>query len=306
MTTLEKILQSGLFSQNSDGSVSSTMFSMQELLTAHHLARKINSGKLRIEDVYNGLWSFREDAKLWRLPEQVEWTALMPRTIRMVYNVVSFLDDEKKVEFIGVALESYHLYRAVEKKLRYNPFRDDAAFCRIIRDCLLSGYENALLDKMSIRAYTSSEKHPLDEMMRRLYGDRAPRTTFFFYLCHAKCDNNSYDNPRARDRINDVLDYMIRKAEEEWPEAVAHFRSLKEDKIKEDYGCCPCKSIKNETRARGIETGDDSNKEASINYSFFYNIVSKNFLRILISDNMTIPEKGIIQSIHALLRYKET
>jgi len=52
MPTLDKILGSGILTQNSDGSVSSTMYPFQEQLTAQKFAKEINSGRLNVEDAY--------------------------------------------------------------------------------------------------------------------------------------------------------------------------------------------------------------------------------------------------------------
>jgi len=126
MPTLDKILESGIFAQASDGSVSSSMVSLQEQLTAQRFAKDINSGRLNIKDAYRHFWSYEEDPILWKLAKDKEWRALLPDWKKIIECLTPLLEENPALEIYDIADQSYRSFRRIDS--RYNPFEEDHDF----------------------------------------------------------------------------------------------------------------------------------------------------------------------------------
>ena len=99
---LDTLLETGLFAQNSDGSVFPTMVSMQEQLVAQEFAREINSGRLSIGDAYRHFWSYEEDAELWDLPRGTEWRALLPGWAGMLKIIIPSISRGSQMQLADI------------------------------------------------------------------------------------------------------------------------------------------------------------------------------------------------------------
>ena len=89
--------------RRTNGIFQSTHPSFQEVLTAKQFADEINSGKLSIEDAYKYFWSYEEDAKLWGLPKDREWRALLPDWEPVLLYGAFMLKNEKAKELVYIA-----------------------------------------------------------------------------------------------------------------------------------------------------------------------------------------------------------
>ena len=107
MTTLEKILESGIFAQQSESSIISAMFSFQEQLTAQKFAKDINSGRISVEYAYMHFWSYEEDRDLWGLPKGSESRNLLPAWKNIVLKVYNLCDRSKKDAMFDAITRSY-------------------------------------------------------------------------------------------------------------------------------------------------------------------------------------------------------
>jgi len=75
-----------------------------EFFLARYFADNINSGILSIKDAYVNFWSYEEDAKLWGLPKDKEWRAILPSYVSIILNLAYHLEEcrGQRIEYGGV------------------------------------------------------------------------------------------------------------------------------------------------------------------------------------------------------------
>ena len=78
--------------------------SFQEVLTAAQFADEINSGRLPVKEAFINFWSYEEDAKLWGLPKDKEWRAILPSYVSIILNLAYHLEEcrGQRIEYGGV------------------------------------------------------------------------------------------------------------------------------------------------------------------------------------------------------------
>ena len=102
--------------------------SFQEVLTAAQFADEINSGALSVEDAWKYVWSYKENAELWNLPQDREWRALLPAWQNVLLFLIGQLDDETAGRLVDIVAEGYFQTEGIVDKKKYNPYFDDLAF----------------------------------------------------------------------------------------------------------------------------------------------------------------------------------
>ncbi|MDP2749993.1 MAG: HEAT repeat domain-containing protein, partial [Nanoarchaeota archaeon] len=103
MLPLEKIAETGIFFEDNNKSLHSTMVSFNEQLTAQEFAAEINSGRLSVREAYDNFWSYEEDKELWG----VEGKSLLPDCKKVLIGTATMLESEKCHELISIVAESY-------------------------------------------------------------------------------------------------------------------------------------------------------------------------------------------------------
>jgi len=128
MPTIEQIIETGIFSVDSNRNFHRQFFPFNEQLTSKLFAEEINSGGLSIRDAYVNFWSYEEDAELWELPKDREWRALLPAWNRILLHMATMLRLDKSQELITNFSDSYFKAKAQLTKGEYNLFFDDLQF----------------------------------------------------------------------------------------------------------------------------------------------------------------------------------
>jgi hypothetical protein len=121
-----------MFSVDSNGKFHPEMLSLAEQSVAEEFAVEINSGRLSVQDAYRNFWSYEEDAKLWGLPQDQEWRALMPAWNPILLQMAGILDEDKAQELVDVVGESYVKANLVLSEESYNPFEQDYEFMLLL------------------------------------------------------------------------------------------------------------------------------------------------------------------------------
>jgi len=125
MTTLDKILESGIFAQTSLDSISSTMSSFQEQLTARRFAKEINAGRLSIEEAYRHFWSYEENPDLWSLSKGEKWRVLLHDWIPILKIMAPILNKDRICEIIEVTCRRYLESEGEILRTGYNIYHED-------------------------------------------------------------------------------------------------------------------------------------------------------------------------------------
>jgi len=124
MPTLEKIAETGMFSVDSDGSFSPSMFSLGEELVAEDFAAEINSGRLSVETAWRDYWSYVEDKELWGLEGLADddYRAILPPWRKTLFSLAALLKKEKAGELVEVLSKNYFTAKKALQDNHYNPF----------------------------------------------------------------------------------------------------------------------------------------------------------------------------------------
>ena len=104
MTLDQTLMEIEPILRSTDGVFQSTHPSFQKVLTAKQFADEINSGRLSVRDAYEQFWSYEEDAKLWGLPKDKEWRAILPSYVSIILNLAYHLEEcrGQRIEYGGV------------------------------------------------------------------------------------------------------------------------------------------------------------------------------------------------------------
>jgi bilin biosynthesis protein len=115
MPTLEQITDP-VFSADSNRSLHREFVPFNEELTAEMFADEINSGRMSVEDAYNNFWSYKEDAKLWRLQEEINCREILPRWKNILNSISEHLNEEKVIDLFTSLSKNY-----VNSNVSFNP-----------------------------------------------------------------------------------------------------------------------------------------------------------------------------------------
>lgn len=130
MPTLERLTQTGMFTQDITPKISLVMISLNELFVAEEFAREINSGRLTVKDAYLNFWSYIEDKKLWDLENlhDDDCRVVLPAWENTLYHITSLLNVNSAEELVDIIAKPYFLSRSYFSDKEYNPFSNG---CRL-------------------------------------------------------------------------------------------------------------------------------------------------------------------------------
>ena len=168
MPTLEQIMESGIVTKTSSA-VNREFVPFSEQLTAQYMANQINSGILSVQDAWQQMFSYEEDAQLWNLPNG-QWRGVLPAWKNILSAMSAELTQKPLNELIELIANGHFLAKPTflqTEGITYDPFFQDFIFAVDIVAANSDRVNNSSLIKLVSEAARLADvkdpKYPYDK-----------------------------------------------------------------------------------------------------------------------------------------------
>jgi len=127
--------QSGIFSNHPDGSLSREFVPFNESLFESYLQDQLCAGAISASEVIDNVISYQEDKNFWALPNDRDWSALLPLWRPKLARMGHFLPIKTRTGIVQTCADHFFAYakiawsgKEVPTHRSYNPFIEDLLF----------------------------------------------------------------------------------------------------------------------------------------------------------------------------------